>query len=57
MYCLYTYLSFFEGRLETKMGLMDEIKQKARSAGKRIVLPEGAEERTVKAAEIIAKEA
>lgn len=38
------------------MGLMDEIKQKARSAGKRIVLPEGVEERTVKAAEIIAKE-
>ncbi len=38
------------------MGLMDEIKQKARAAHKRIVLPEGAEERTVKAAEIIAKE-
>lgn len=38
------------------MGLMDEIKQKARIAGKRIVLPEGAEERTIKAAEIIAKE-
>ncbi len=38
------------------MGLMDEIKQKARIAGKRIVLPEGAEERTVKAAELIAKE-
>lgn len=38
------------------MGLMDEIKQKARIAGKRIVLPEGSEERTVKAAELIAKE-
>ncbi len=38
------------------MGLMDDIKHKARMAGKRIVLPEGAEERTVKAAEIIAKE-
>jgi phosphate acetyltransferase len=38
------------------MGLMDEIKSKARSSVKRIVLPEGTEERTIKAAEIIAKE-
>ena len=38
------------------MGLMDEIKSKARADLKRIVLPEGAEERTVKAAGIIAKE-
>lgn len=38
------------------MGLMDEIKQKARLAGKRIVLPEGAEDRTVRAALIIAEE-
>ncbi len=35
---------------------MDEIKSKARADLKRIVLPEGAEERTVKAAGIIAKE-
>lgn len=35
---------------------MDEIKSKARANLKRIVLPEGAEERTVKAAGIIAKE-
>lgn len=39
-----------------KMGLMDEIKQKARSSKKRVVLPEGTEERTIKAAEIISKE-
>jgi phosphate acetyltransferase len=38
------------------MGLMDEIKRKARSSVKRVVLPEGTEERTIKAAEIIAKE-
>ena len=38
------------------MGLMDEIKSKARADLKRIVLPEGAEERTVQAAAIIAKE-
>lgn len=38
------------------MGLMDEIKNKARSVRKRVVLPEGTEERTIKAAEIIAKE-
>ena len=35
---------------------MDEIKSKARADLKRIVLPEGAEERTVQAAAIIAKE-
>ncbi len=35
---------------------MEEIKSKARADLKRIVLPEGAEERTVKAAGIIAKE-
>ena len=38
------------------MGLMDEIKSKARADLKRIVLPEGTEERTVQAAAIIAKE-
>jgi len=38
------------------MGLMDEIKSKARADLKRIVLAEGTEERTVKAAAIIAKE-
>jgi phosphate acetyltransferase len=35
---------------------MDEIKSKARANLKRIVLPEGTEERTIKAAAIIAKE-
>ncbi|MDD5017113.1 MAG: phosphate acetyltransferase [Eubacteriales bacterium] len=38
------------------MGLMDEIKQKARTDKKRVVLPEGPEERTLKAAEIISRE-
>lgn len=38
------------------MSLMEEIKQKARASRKRIVLPEGTEERTLKAAEVIAKE-
>lgn len=38
------------------MGLMDEIKGKARNCRKRIVLPEGTESRTIKAAEIISKE-
>ncbi len=38
------------------MGLMDDIRQRARSLKKRIVLPEGTEERTLKAAEIISKE-
>lgn len=38
------------------MGLMDEIKRKARASIKRVVLPEGTEERTIKAAEIISKE-
>ena len=38
------------------MGLMDEIKSKAKKFKKRIVLPEGTEERTIKAAEIISKE-
>lgn len=38
------------------MGLMDDIKRKARAARKRIALPEGDEERTLKAAEIIAAE-
>ena len=35
---------------------MDGIKQKARAAKMRIMLPEGTEERTIKAAEIIARE-
>ena len=38
------------------MGLMDEIKSKARADLKRIVLPEGTETRTVQAAAIIARE-
>ncbi len=38
------------------MPLLDEIKKKARQNKKIIVLPEGTEERTVKAAEILAKE-
>lgn len=38
------------------MGLMDQIKQKACADKKSIVLPEGSEERTVKAAEIISKQ-
>ena len=38
------------------MGLMDEIKQRAQGEKKRIVLPEGPEERTIKAAEIISKQ-
>lgn len=37
------------------MGLIDELIGRARSAKKRIVLPEGAEERTVKAAAILAE--
>ncbi|MDR3317990.1 MAG: phosphate acetyltransferase [Clostridiales bacterium] len=36
--------------------LMEGIKQKAKAAGKRIVLAEGEEERTIRAAEIIARE-
>lgn len=35
---------------------MDDIKGKARAAAKHVVLPEGTEERTIKAAAIIAKE-
>lgn len=38
------------------MGLMDQIKNKAKSNKKTIILPEGAEKRTVKAAEVIKKE-
>lgn len=38
------------------MALMDTIKAKAREDKKRIVLPEGSEERTVKAAALIAKQ-
>lgn len=38
------------------MGLIEDIKSKARTMQKRIVLPEGSEERTVKAAGILAKE-
>jgi len=38
------------------MGLMDEIKSKAKKVRKHIVLPEGTEERTIKAAELISKE-
>ncbi len=38
------------------MGLMDDIKAKAKADIKRICLPEGTEERTIKAAETISKE-
>ena len=38
------------------MSLMDRIKAKAKADKKRIVLPEGAEERTVEAAAILLKE-
>ncbi len=38
------------------MGLMDEIRAKASADKKKVVLPEGTEERTIKAAEIISKE-
>lgn len=38
------------------MGLIEDIKSKARTMQKRIVLPEGSEERTIKAAGIIARE-
>lgn len=38
------------------MGLLEDIKSRARAVCRRIVLPEGAEERTVEAAGIIAKE-
>lgn len=38
------------------MSIMDGIKRKAAAVKKRIVLPEGTEERTVKAAEIIARQ-
>jgi len=38
------------------MGLMESIRNKARQAGKTIVLPEGTEERTLKAADFILKE-
>lgn len=38
------------------MGLMESIRNKAKLAGKKIVLPEGTEERTLKAADFILKE-
>ncbi len=38
------------------MALMDDIKAKAKADMKRICLPEGTEERTIKAAELISKE-
>jgi phosphate acetyltransferase len=38
------------------MELLEQIRQKAKTANKRIVLPEGEEERTIKAADIILKE-
>ncbi len=38
------------------MSLMDSIKQKAKANKKRVLLPEGSEERTVQAAAIIARE-
>ncbi len=38
------------------MELLDSLKQKAKSLNKRIVLPEGYEERTIKAADIALEE-
>lgn len=38
------------------MGLMESLRNKAKLAGKKIVLPEGTEERTLKAADFILKE-
>ena len=38
------------------MDLITKIREKAKKEGKHIVLPEGTEKRTVKAAEIITKE-
>ena len=38
------------------MSLLDEIKEKAKKHNKRIVLPEGLEERTIKAADIVVEE-
>ena len=38
------------------MELLEQIREKAKSANKRIVLPEGEEERTIKAADIILQE-
>ena len=38
------------------MNLLDQIKEKAKQNRRRIVLPEGTSERTVKAADIILKE-
>jgi phosphate acetyltransferase len=38
------------------MSLLDEIKEKAKKHYKRIVLPEGLEERTIKAADIVAEQ-
>lgn len=38
------------------MQLLDQIRERARKAGKKIVLPEGEEERTLKAADIILSE-
>lgn len=38
------------------MKLLDQVKEKARKAGKRIVLAEGEEERNIRAAEIITRE-
>ena len=35
------------------MSLLEQIKAKAQQANKRIVLPEGEEERTLKAADIV----
>ena len=38
------------------MNLLDQIKENARKCNKRIVLPEGTEERTLKAADILLNE-
>ena len=52
----YKLLSLTALKYPGSMGLMESIRNKARQAGKTIVLPEGTEERTLKAADFILKE-
>jgi phosphate acetyltransferase len=52
----YKPLSLTALKYPGSMGLMESIRNKARQAGKTIVLPEGTEERTLKAADFILKE-
>ena len=47
---------WFITQLSTKMQLLDSIKEKARNHNKTIVLPEGVEERTLRAADVILRD-